>query len=224
MQNFPEDRAPFIMEVNKHTDYRVVFGKPLPKNTNTTHPSLVTLAQINELDNNPSLSSSQQNQHGRRVLKQYTPYTNANETWKALEMLIGGINMSAYEVSTQGRVRRRQDQFVLPLFLCSKTGQVYCDLGSASSRRIAVDTLVCSLFCMDTLKNQDKLNVVVYHRDGNRLNNHADNLEFMLKTTYDKKIQETLPYDHTVVLDGRLYHHFGARLSYLVERESARRI
>lgn len=95
--------------------------------------------------------------------------SDTDEIWKQIDE----IDFNSYSVSNYGRIKNKRGKIIKPQLIC---GYLYCVLrrrnGKNTSRRI--NRLVAFAFC-DGYKD----GYVVNHIDHNRLNNRADNLEWL---------------------------------------------
>ena len=109
------------------------------------------------------------------ALFSYGEQYGCNEVWKDADEVLGGI--IGYSVSSEGRVKGKHGRMMSP----AKATDGYDKLNFRSkklglNKTIAVHRLVGMLFCHKREGAQ-----VVHHKDGNKKNNAADNLEW---TTY----------------------------------------
>lgn len=89
--------------------------------------------------------------------------------WKVLE-----INPN-YEVSDEGLVRRVNNKNVLKGCITSGYRSVKLTFENSRQQRFYVHRLVAMAF----IPNDDKKKTIVNHKDGNKLNNRVENLEWV---------------------------------------------
>ena len=80
-----------------------------------------------------------------------------------------------YEVSDEGIVRRVSNKHVLKGCITSGYRSVKLTFENSRQQRFYVHRLVAMFF----IPNDDKNKTVVNHKDGNKLNNNVDNLEWV---------------------------------------------
>lgn len=98
--------------------------------------------------------------------------TIENEEWRRIEMA------PRYEVSNIGRVRNRETGLIMKLKV-DRYGYPVIGLINGRRKRIypTIHRLVALAFKFKANHKRDKLQV--NHVDGNKLNNHVDNLEWV---------------------------------------------
>ena len=103
------------------------------------------------------------------TLFSYGEQYGCKEVWKSADEVLG---VSGYAVSSEGRVRGKHGK----IMACS-WGQEYFSFSVCDSRErqrtIKVHRIVAELFC-----HKGEGAEVVHHKDGNKKNNAADNLEW----------------------------------------------
>lgn len=85
------------------------------------------------------------------------------------------IYCDLYEVSDEGIVRRKQNKNVLKGCMTSGYRSVKLTYSNGKQQRFYVHRLVAIHF----IENDDPKKTLVNHKDGNKLNNQADNLEWV---------------------------------------------
>jgi hypothetical protein len=109
------------------------------------------------------------------TLFSYGEQYGCKEVWKSADEILGGI--IGYSVSSEGNVKGKHGRVMSP----AKSTDGYDKVNFQSkkmgiNKTIAVHRLVAMLFC-----HRPEWAEMVHHKDGNKKNNAADNLEW---TTY----------------------------------------
>lgn len=109
-----------------------------------------------------------------------------NEEWRK----VNGSNGS-YEVSNLGNVRNSLTKRILQTFL-GKDGYLRTQLGGSIGKTVTIHRLVAKEFCR-TCEGK----IFVNHKDGNKQNNCADNLEWCTRSenmqhAYEKGLKKPL--------------------------------
>ena len=90
------------------------------------------------------------------------------ERWRIVE------DLPAYEVSNRGRIRNINTGRILRTYINEKGYETVSLRWGGRQYHKKVHRLVAEAFC----ERYYSTDIYVYHRDGNRLNNNADNLEW----------------------------------------------
>lgn len=108
-----------------------------------------------------------------------------------------------YQVSDDGRVRslKSKEPLVMKPHPAGRGYETVCLCKNGNAKHAYIHRLVAEIF-LENPENKPTVN----HKDGNRLNNHVDNLEFM---TYSENNQHA--YDHEIHDRGE--RHYRARLT-----------
>ena len=101
------------------------------------------------------------------------------EIWKDID----GYDL--YEISSRGRVRNKKSDCILAQAYCKSSYLKVNLYGKPKIKTIMVHRLVANAFCDNPLDKPQ-----VNHIDGNKENNHADNLEWCTNDENQKHAEE----------------------------------
>lgn len=144
---------------------------PNPENKKTVnHKNRVK--NDNCVDNLEWATSSEQVHHFQNTerlcpatIRQENTSNHENEIWKPIE------SMPGYEASCLGRIRNAESKHVLQIHTSGVYAQCKTKYGTKSIHRIIAETFL-----------HGNCDAIVNHKDGNKLNNNVDNLEFITQS------------------------------------------